>query len=139
MNTAKVVMNGVKSNRMTRVVYLLGESIRQSRKPSHRRPHGQVFTFGVAGRNGPRIWLSANNRSSSSSVLRRTVTLFCFRRSPIALNQGCVIDIRSKGALNSNQVCFVSVSSELNPVSKSSRKILRRLKCTSSISRSDRR
>lgn len=127
MYTAEIVMNGVEADSMAKVINVLGKGICQPCKPPHGHSHCEILTLDVTGRNITRIRLPIYNGCGCPDALGWTVVRFRLRRNSIQFNQGCIVNLGTERTFYGFQICAMSVSSQLDSVSESTRKILHEL------------
>ena len=62
MNTAEIVMNGIKSDGVTKVINLFAEPVGQTRESTHGHAHREVLALNVACGDVARVGLARDNR-----------------------------------------------------------------------------
>lgn len=137
MDTAEIIVDSIKRNRMAKVLNLLAESVRQAGKPSHGHPHREVLPFDIACRNVASVRFATNHSGCSSKTYGRAITPLGFDGRPVNLRQRGIVNISPKSPFDGIKVCPMSVCGQLHPMGKASGQIVHKLVSRCAITRSD--
>lgn len=119
MNADEVVIHHVKHDRVSVVLDLFREGIRQPSEPAHMHPHRKVVALGIRCRDVRKIGLPLDPLLTRSGAFCGAVAALCALGSrAIHLDQHGIVNIRAERALDRLEVCLVPVRCELNPVSE---------------------
>jgi len=137
VNSAEVVMNGIQSNRMAKVVHLLAETVCQSSEPAHRHPHSQIGALNVAGRNVPSRRTARNDCRLGSNTNRRAIAPFFFWRYAVQLHKSRVVNVAPECVLDCVEINPKTISRKLNAICQPTDQVLHELMGTSGVPRSN--
>lgn len=115
MNSAEVVMDGVQSNRVAKVVHLLAETIGKPRESPHLHLHRQVLALDKAGRNVIRIGTSHDDGCLRTDAFRRAIPDFLAFVRTVNLDQCGVVNLASECALDRRTLSLLEIGHFLTP------------------------
>ena len=138
VNSAKIVVHVMQSDRRFQIRDLLGEPISQPSKPAHGHPHREVLALNVARGNVVEVGVAADYRLARSHADSGAVAhLWTLWRSAVNLLKLRVINLRSENFIDRVQIRSVSVRCQLDAMQQTFLQIGKEMICATGVALAD--